>query len=322
MNPSYQSWYGLLAGAAMAIAVIAYPTGVGAQDLLGQRIIMSGHSLTDPIPMPLRAMALAAGAMQDVVVDGSTIPGSPMDWRWAHPATPDAKTDIGRYDVLVLTERVPLSNTLPYHNSPAVALTWLENSWRHGADGRGAQTILYSSWVEIDSGPDAENPHGDDERHIPWRERLPLEFARWMEIADYVNANLPEGAAPMRIIPATLVFAAAYDEIIAGKAPGFSEIADLFLDNIHVNWKGAYLAALPHYAVIYDRDPRGLPTTIGLPVSVTPEQGLWMQELVRDVVTTFQSLETRHLNGDLDSEALQLCLWQNLRQLSPTCVLD
>jgi hypothetical protein len=322
MNPFYARWCGLLATALMAIALIVGPTRADAQDRLGLRIIMSGHSLTDAIPMPLRALAIAAGAKQDVIIDASTIPGSPMEWRWEFPSTPDAKADVAKYDLLVLTERVPLSNTLPYHNSTTIALTWLDHAWRNGANGSGAETILYASWVEIDSGPDAENPYEDEERHIPWRERLPLEFARWMEIADYVNVNLPDGAAPMRIIPATLVFAAAYDEIKAGKAPGFTEIDDLFQDNIHVNWKGAYLAALAHYAIIYDRDPRGLPTDIGLPQSITPEQGAWMQELVRDVVTTYQSLEERHIEGGLAAEALQMCVWQNLRQLAPSCVSD
>nr|WP_314262197.1 hypothetical protein [uncultured Devosia sp.] len=308
-----------LASAALAGALILAPVATFAQDRLDLRIVMSGHSLTDPIPVPLRALAIQAGASPDVVIDGSTIPGSPMEWRWDNPATPNAKTDIANYDLMVLTERVPLSNTLPYHNSTTSALAWLDNAYRHGAGGKGAETLLYASWVDIDSGPGAENLYGDEERHIPWRERMPLEFARWLEIADYVNGNLPDGAQPMRVIPATLVFAAAYDDIIAGKAPGFTDISELFLDTIHVNGKGAYLAALAHYTVIYDLDPRGMSNDVGLPETVTREQAAWMQDVVWEVIQTYRSLDDRRRSASLSSESFQACIWQNLRHAAPSC---
>ncbi|ODT66702.1 MAG: hypothetical protein ABS75_26920 [Pelagibacterium sp. SCN 63-23] len=290
-------------------------------DKLNQRIVQSGHSLTDPIPGPLRAFAIASGAKQDIVVDRSTIPGSPMDWRWDNAASPDAKADIGKYDLLVLTERVPLSNTLPYHNSTNAALTWFDHAYRLGAGGRGAETLLYASWVDIDSGPAAENPFKDPERHIPWRERLPLEFARWIEIADFVNNNRPDGSAPMHIIPATLVFAAAYDDIVAGNAPGFSDISQLFQDKIHVNDAGAYLAALVHFAVIYELDPRGLPSDVGLPLAINPDQADWMQSLVWEVVRAYQSKERQRetASAPISATAFQDCIWANLREITSSC---
>jgi hypothetical protein len=110
---------------------------------------------------------------------------------------PNARTAIGNYDLLVLTERTSLSGTVPWHNSASEALRWFRHAHSNGANGEGAETILYATWVEITSGPDYENPWNDPEGHIPWRERLPLEFVRWMEISDFVNAHLPEGAAPM-----------------------------------------------------------------------------------------------------------------------------
>ena len=207
------------------------------------RVIQSGHSLTDPIPDRLIAMLRAMGTELPVVAR-STVPGSPMDWRWNHPASPDARATIGNYDVLVLTERVPLSGTMPWHDSEKQALQWFAHAWSDGNGGAGAETVLYATWVSLNSGPDAENPYNDPEGHIPWRERLPLELARWEQIADYVNQNRPERSPPMRVIPGPLVMIAMDDAIKQGKAPGLADISDLFSDGIHLTDVGAYLIAL------------------------------------------------------------------------------
>lgn len=317
--PDLRRW--LVAATALAIAAVQPLQAAQEQDRLGLRIIQSGHSLTDPIVGPLRAFAIASGAGQGTIIDRSTIPGSPMEWRWDHAAMPDAKADIGNYDLLVLTERVPLSNTAPFHRSPEMALAWFEQAYRLGAEGAGAATLLYASWVEIDSGPGADNPYKDAERHIPWRERLPLEFAGWTAIADFVDANRPDGSQPMRIIPATLVLAAAADDIAAGRAPGFSELNQLFEDNVHLNDAGAYLVALAHFAIIYELDPRGLPSDIGLRRPLTEEQAAWMQELVWDVVTAYRTrVEQRQAaGGALSLAAFQTCLWADLRSAERPC---
>ncbi|MCD1627372.1 hypothetical protein K7H22_15325 [Seohaeicola saemankumensis] len=257
---------------------------------LTTKVIQSGHSLTDPVFEPLRAMVAASGN-RGVVMTRSTIPGSPMDWRWNNESgngPDDARKDIGKYELLVITERVALSGTFPWHNSPDEALRWFNHAWTDGNGRNGAETILYATWVDINSGPDAENPYNDPDGNIPFRERLPREMGMWEQIQDHVNANRPDGSPPMRMIPGPLLMAAMYDAIKAGEAPGLTDISDLFLDAIHVNDLGAYFIALAHFAVIYERDPRGLPNRLGMPTSPTREQAEWMQELVWKVVTEYE----------------------------------
>jgi hypothetical protein len=265
-----------------AVAVLMiWPAGVQAQERpLTQRVIQSGHSLTDGIFDPLREMVKFAG-YRNVVIDKSTIPGSPMDWRWNNKTQPDARHDISAYDTLVLTERVPLSGTMPWHNSPEQALLWFSNAWTNGNQGRGAETILYATWVDVPSGPDFDNSESDTEDHIPFRERLPLEMARWETIQSYVNENRPARSPPMRMIPGPTLMAAIYDAIAAGNAPGLTNISDLFTDDIHLNDLGNYYIALAHFAVIYGRDPRGMQNLSG----VTPDQARFMQDLVWRVLS-------------------------------------
>lgn len=120
---------------------------------LSLRVIQSGHSLTDPIPDPLQAMIRAGGWRGDTVAL-STIPGSPMDWRWNNPpgyGLPDARHAIGDYDVLVLTERVSVNGTIQWHNSLDQALIWFNHASSNGKGGKGAETVLYATWVGVPS---------------------------------------------------------------------------------------------------------------------------------------------------------------------------
>lgn len=274
---------GLLAGGAAAGAAGRFP--------FTARTVHSGHSLTDPIVPMLDAMVAAMGGVRarGRVIDRSTIPGSPMDWRWNHrnQYMPDARHDIADYELLVITERVSLSGTMPWHRSDEMALRWFMHAWENGNHGEGAASILYASWVRTDSGPDFDNPHNDPEGHLPFRERLPREMVLWQAILDHVNSHRPAGSPAMLMIPGPLIMAGAYDAIAAGRAPGLARLGDLFADVIHVNHVGAYLISLAHLAVIYGVDPRDLPLRLGRRVVPAPETAAWMQTLVHEVLRDY-----------------------------------
>lgn len=249
---------------------------------LDRRVVLSGHSLTDPVPEPLNRLVRAAGGPAGMI-DRSTIPGSPMDWRWNNRAEPvDARERIADYDVLVITERVSLSGTRPWHDSDDWALRWAEHAWADGAGGNGAEVLLYATWVDLV--PDPQYHRGDPDFDYPWRERLDREFAAWEAILAHVNANRPEGTHAMRMIPATLVVAAVHDAIAEGRAPPeLEDIGGLFSDNIHLSPLGAHLVALTHFAAIYGRDLTGLPA----PWDVPEETWAWMLDLVGEVVSAY-----------------------------------
>ena len=254
------------------------------------RVIMSGHSLTDPIPDPLIAMVQTAGgaSSKGMKIDADTVPGSPIEHRWEnHGRIPDSRQDIGNYDLLVLTERVPVRSAMQWHRTKELALEWSDLAWTKGNAGRGAETVLYASWISITSGPGNQDEYDSEEQTIPFRERLEVEMGSWQEIVDHVNRNRVSGSPPMRAIPGPMIMAAVYDAITAGAAPGLDTMADLFTDGIHVNDKGAFLIALAHFAVIYGRDPRSIPDLRGDARWPRGEQADWMKQLVWDVVRAY-----------------------------------
>ena len=264
----------------------------GKERPFGQRVVMSGHSLTDPMPHPLSIMVKAAGGAgsRGMVIDASTIPGSTARLRWQPDMNlpVDAQRDIAKYDTLVLTERVPVRSALEWEDARDVAQKWFDHAWTKGNGGKGAETIYYASWIGIKSGPGNTDEYDlPDERQIPFRERLDLEMGTWQDIADHVNQNRPAGSPPMRVIPGPKLMAEVYDAIKAGTAPGLSAMQDLFEDEIHPNAKGAFLIALAHFAVIYGRDPRTVPALRGEPGWPTPDQAEWMKTLVWDVLRAY-----------------------------------
>jgi hypothetical protein len=291
--PHFPDRRSVLAGLAALPALAVSPLQANpVQRPYNLRMVMSGHSLTDPIPRPLETLVQAAGGAQSrgMLIDQSTIPGSPAEHRWnTDPIEPiDAKRDIANYDLLVLTERVPVRPTLAFHNSDTIALKWFEHAWKNGRGGQGAETIYYASWISVVSGPGSTDEWDDQwERDTPFRERLDLEMVAWQTIIDYVNTNRSEGSPPMRAIPGPKIMAAVYDAIQAGTAPGLSQMKDLFADTIHPNEMGTYLICVAHFAVIYGRDPREIPNLRGKPGWPSAEQQEWMKALVWDILRAY-----------------------------------
>jgi hypothetical protein len=283
----------ILAGmAALPVLATAGNAETGRERPFNLRVVMSGHSLTDPIPGPLSVLVQAAGgaASRGMVIDNSSIPGSTAKLRWIHDLNlpVDARRDIERYELLVLTERVPVRSAIGWEEAVQFTQRWFDHAWTAGNGGKGAETIYYASWVDIRSGPGNTDEYDlPDERLIPLRERLDLEMTSWQDVADQVNANRPEGSPPMRVIPGPKVMAAVYDAIAAGTAPGLTGIRDLFEDSIHPNSMGGYLIALAHFAVMYGRDPREIPAVRGQAGWPSAEQQAWMKDLVWEVMRAY-----------------------------------
>ncbi len=262
---------------------------------MGTSYIMSGHSLTDIViasPWPGRiveAVGLESpSAFQDI--GKATIPGSTIEWRWENPEQGDSQVvqwpqDIRRFDGLVITTRVPLEADDVGRQEDQV--DWLrraaEDAWENGRGGRGASTLLYTTWTHLV--PEPEQPHPED--GLSFRARLDRDEARWEGMQDYVNQYRPQGQEPVYLIPGHRLMMRIHDDIEAGRAP-FSDIGDIFLDNIHPNDIGAYALTLLHYACIYGRDPGAyLPNRIVNEDTLSTAQAEYFKRIVPEVVTTY-----------------------------------
>lgn len=272
----------------------AYPLNV--------KQIHSGHSLTDPLfypHWPGQYVNLIAGKnslqgyqVVNNMVGKSTMPGSAMKARWTTPVTggaPDARINIANWELLSITERVPLlyeggSTQQWYINGIKEQKDYLSlfvnNAWNNGNNGKGCPTLLWTTWTNID------NSNG------PWRDMLDIQGAEFERMQDYANQNRPSGAPPVYIIPGHKMMGQLFDDIKAGKVPGITNISQFFSDNIHTNELGAYAISMIHYACIFNTSPVGLPRNLipsapaGTPI---PSDSLanYIQNMVWKVVTSY-----------------------------------
>lgn len=263
--------------------------------------IHSGHSLTDPLfgPWPGQYVDLVASqnslqgwTIFDNMVGKSTVPGSAMNARWNTPpgfGSPDARHQIENWELLSITERVPLAyeggNNQQWYldqiQEQKVYLSlFVNNAWNNGNNGNGAPTLLWTTWTNLD------NSDG------PWRQMLDTQGEEFESMQDYANANKPAAAPYVYIIPGHKMMARLYDDIQMNLVPGITNINEFFSDNIHTNSLGSYAIAMIHYACIFNESPVGLPNNLlsNPPAGFqapSPALASYLQNMIWEVVTTY-----------------------------------
>lgn len=263
--------------------------------------IHSGHSLTDPLfgPWPGQYVDLVASqnslegwAIFDVMVGKSTTPGSALKARWNTApgfGSPDARHQINNWELLSITERVPLAyeggNDQKWYldqieEQKNYLSLFVNNAWNNGNKGTGAATLLWTTWTNLD------NSNG------PWRPMLDTQGKEFERMQDYANDNKPAAAPYVYLIPGHKMMARLYDDIQMNLVPGITSINEFFSDNIHTNSLGSYAIAMIHYACVFNKSPVGLPNNllVNPPVGFqvpSPALATYLQNMIWEVVTTY-----------------------------------
>jgi hypothetical protein len=197
-----------------------------------------------------------------------------------HPQFRDGNEALasGEYEAVVLTEAVEIRDSIKYMKSPKMLSNLAQEARTHNPDVR---VYFYETWHQLDDS-------------AGWLERLDRDLDMYWEGEILLRAlNYDSDPQPIYMIPGGQVMASFVRAVEA--AGGVGPIItrdDLFTDQIHFNDYGAYLMALTHYAVLYQRSPVGLPHTLtkadGTPAADPgPQAAALMQSVVWDVVTGY-----------------------------------
>jgi hypothetical protein len=135
---------------------------------------------------------------------------------------------------------------------------------------------------------------------------LDIQGSEFERMQDYANANRPNGAPPVYIIPGHKMMAQLYDDIQAGIVPGITNINQFFSDNIHTNELGAYAISMIHYASIFNKSPVGLPHNL-LPnapqgtLIPSPALAEYLQKMIWKVVSNYPRTGIREVVNHTDN---------------------
>ncbi|SNT71529.1 hypothetical protein [Paracoccus seriniphilus] len=172
-----------------------------------------------------------------------------------HPAYRPARAAIesGDYGAVVLTEMVELRDAIRWHGSSLYLAEWARLAHQARPDCR---VYLYETWHRL-----------DDE--AGWLERIDADSDGLWRDELIRRAMGAEGVGVIYRIAGGPVLAAVARAAEAGELPGlqrreglFARLPDGSLDQIHLSDLGNYVIALAHCAVLYHRDPRGLPADL------------------------------------------------------------
>ncbi|TVQ41682.1 MAG: hypothetical protein EA370_01410 [Wenzhouxiangella sp.] len=224
-------------------------------------VFLIGHSLVNH-HMPTMLEALAQDAGLSYSGGRQIINGANLQWQWNNSHTAegmDARLALpsGDWDVLVMTEAVPLANHLTWSDTFTFAANFHDLALSANAQTR---TYVYETWHCINSGLPA-GCEWDDNDDIPWRDRLDQDLSQWQGIADHLNAEF--SGPEVSLVPAGQAMALLYDRALAGEVPGIGHAFDLFSDDIHLTDAGNYFVALVMFATIFQLSPEGLTHQIG-----------------------------------------------------------
>lgn len=251
-----------------------------------------GHSLVGPdMPHMLAQLAPEGHGYNSQLGSGTSLrghwePDEPiLDFDAANqaPAYRDAREAVGSgaYHAVVLTEMVELRDALKYFDGARYFEKWTALA---RAASPAPRLYLYETWHNLD------DPDG-------WLDRIEGDLEPlWIRgLTGPASRGNPD--QPVYLIPGGQVLAAITRAAEAGEIAGLDTREDLFaqtddgaLDTIHFNDLGAYVLAVTHYAVLYQRSPEGLPHQLtradGTPAQALPAAAARrVQEIVWQVVT-------------------------------------
>lgn len=249
----------------------------------GQRVFTCGHSFHVWVPDILAELAKKAEIPGHTRVGVSSIGGSRVVQHWnvadeKNKAKEALKT--GKVDVLTLS---PIF--LPDDGIEKFTALALE----HNKDVRVCVQPIWLRW-DIDESA-MKRPEKVDHDALTGEELRKRHAPYFKSIDDYVReANKKHGRPVLFVVPAPQALIALREKIIDGKAPGLKAQSDLFTDALgHGTAPLKVLVAYCNYAVIYRRDPVGLPVPDALKAAKLGDHeeklNRLLQELARDAVS-------------------------------------
>jgi hypothetical protein len=247
----------------------------------GQRVFSAGHSFHFHVPAMLDEIAKSAGFADHQIAGKSLIGGSTsiQHWNLKEPNPVKAALETGKIDVLTLT---------PIYLPDA----GIENFAKLGLEKNpNLRVTVQEFWLPFDEyqpayyiEPKIPKPAKVD-HNAATVAHLQEIHARYFKEMDALVGDLNSklGKSAVKVVPVGQAVIALRERIIAGNVPGLKSQEDLFTDPLgHPKNPLQLLIVYCHYAVIYQKNPAGIPVPAALKY-LPPEQASELNQLLQEI---------------------------------------
>jgi len=250
----------------------------------GLKICTCGHSFHYFMPPILAEMAKAGEIKGHEQVGQSYIGGSRIIQHW------DVPTDKNMVKELLKNEKVDVLTLSPIH----LPDEGIENFVRLATENNpNVRITVQENWLPFDiyDVTFKLRPAKVDHNAITFDQLKKLHEPYFAGLDEHVRElNKKIGKEGVFIVPVGHAVNALRDKVIAGQSPGITMQEDLFADPLgHVKGHVMALNAYCHYAVIYRKNPVGLPVPSILKTAKLGDQeeklNTLLQELAWEAVT-------------------------------------
>ena len=281
------------------IASVLLLSGTAHGDDSPLRTYFVGNSVTDTIRYGSLAN-LAKSRERTLTLGRDMIPGAPLSWLWEHPKDGLQEEPFGLYpralsehfwDALSLQ---PFDRHLDGKDGDlAMAGNFIDLALKRSPD---VQVYIYSRWPRKDWAKDGSLVL---DYKMKWLRKYTGGWDGTEETRDYferVVAGLRKAykgkAKPVLMIPVGDVLLELHERMRAGMVPGFTDIAEVYVDGIHFNNVGSYIVGVTFYVTLFRNEPRGM-TADPYNEKLDPKKDRLIDEklaaAIQDAVWTFVS---------------------------------
>jgi hypothetical protein len=250
---------------AFVIAPVLFLSGTAHGDDSPLRTYFVGNSVTDTIRYGSLAK-LAKSRGHTLAWGRHMIPGAPLSWLWEHPKDGFQQEPFGLYpralsehswDVLSLQ---PFDRHLDGKDGDlAMAGNFIDLALKRSPE---VQVYVYSRWPRKDKAKDGSLVL---DYKMKWLRKYTGGWDGTEETRDYFESVVAglrkayEGKAkPVLMVPVGDVLLELDERMRVGKVPGFTGIAEVYVDGIHFNNVGSFIVGTTFYATLFREDPRGM----------------------------------------------------------------
>ena len=243
----------------------------------GQRVFTCGHSFHVWVPDIVTDLCKKAQIPHHVQIGVSSIGGSRVIQHWDIAAEKNKAKDAlktGKVDVLTLA---------PIFLPDAGIENFTRLALEHN---KGIRIFVQPIWLRADIyEPTMKRPAVVDHNAISIEELRKRHAVYFNEMDEHIrDLNKKQGKTVLFIVPAPQAVIALREKIIAGQAPGLKMQSDLFTDATgHGTPPLKTLVAYCNFAVIYRRNPVGLPVPEILKQAKLGDQEEKLNRLLQDL---------------------------------------